>query len=148
MNAFKVTLLVIDHGNYGAHEIKTNLENEDFTNPKVMHIVSADIGEWKDSHPLNNRNAVYHEFDKLFSIDSTCICEGNWRNIIGESRPLFGRKYKDRSDRECTFIGVLDGEQDYYYTFMYDDGTLARLSCVGSIESFGYTLQDTNETIS
>lgn len=34
--------------------------------PKVMTTEEADIGEWTDDHPLNNRTTQYVEFERLF----------------------------------------------------------------------------------
>lgn len=55
MKAYKVTLLVIDHNEYGPEEIKVNIENEEYTSPRVIDITESDIGEWHDGHPLNGR---------------------------------------------------------------------------------------------
>lgn len=67
MKAYKVTLLVIDHEKMGEEAIRDNLENEEYTNPRVMEIESADIGEWSDSHPLNSRVTTKNEFNRLFN---------------------------------------------------------------------------------
>ena len=70
---------------------------------------------------------------------SECICEGNWRNIIKESEPKFGKTYLNtRNDVVHTFIGVMHCEDDYYYCMMSVEGRLERLSCVGAIEAFDY----------
>lgn len=68
--------------------------------------------------------------------DLQCICEGNWRKIIHDSAPLFGKKYKQR-DVEYIFCGVMHGDDDYYYC-MWKDNDMRLLSCVGSIEQHGF----------
>jgi predicted transcriptional regulator len=35
-------------------------------NPNVMDIVSVDIGEWHDEHPLNNYKTAEAEYNRLF----------------------------------------------------------------------------------
>lgn len=70
-----------------------------------------------------------------------CICRGNWREIVAESTPLLGRKYIGRDGKAYEFFGVVHSEDDYYYGMFSKDGHLNLLSCVGSIEGSGYTLQ-------
>ena len=74
--------------------------------------------------------------------DPDCICEGNWRLIIKEHEPLFNCRYKHRSSgRIYTFVGVVHAEDDYYY-LLWNANDTQLLSCVGSIENFGYELID------
>ena len=75
---------------------------------------------------------------------SECICEGNWRKIIEENTPLFGRKYKGRNGDIYTFCGVMWGDDDFYYS-MWREGDMQLLSCVGYIESFGFELVEDEE---
>ena len=70
MKAYKVTLIVVDHDNMGADEIKLNIENERYTNPRVTEIESVDIGEWGDDHPLNKRILPIAEINRIFPKDS------------------------------------------------------------------------------
>lgn len=73
MKAYKVTLLIIDHDELGADEIKVELENTKYANycisPNVMEVEEAEIGEWDGDHPLNQRDGKVVEFKKLFSND-------------------------------------------------------------------------------
>lgn len=60
--------------------------------------------------------------------------------IIQKEQDNFDKVYNDRKGVVHRFIGVLIGSDDYYYAMMPCDGSrkLQLLSCVGSIESFGY----------
>ena len=57
MKAYKVELLIIDHDELGAEDIKDELEHTNYANDCIMPTVQAiqcvDIGEWTDDHPLN-----------------------------------------------------------------------------------------------
>jgi len=77
--------------------------------------------------------------DKQDKAELACICKGNWRTIIKESEPLFGKKFKDTDGDVYVFIGVLHGDDDYYYC-MWRKENMSLLSCVGSIEQHGYSL--------
>ena len=70
--------------------------------------------------------------------DNGCICEGNWRKIVAESEPDFGKRFTDESGRTYTFFGIVHGSDDYYYG-MSDGEKVRLLSCVGSIEGHGFT---------
>ena len=73
--------------------------------------------------------------------DNECICKGNWRLIVKESEPFFGRRYRNEKGHQYYFVGVLHAEDDYYYAMMRcTDSKLMMLSCVGSIETMGFTL--------
>lgn len=79
---------------------------------------------------------------EIMETENRCICEGNWRNIINETQDLFDRKYLNRQGKECVFVGVVWGSDDFYYgMWEIETGKCALLSCVGSIEEgHGYTL--------
>lgn len=78
--------------------------------------------------------------------DAGCICHGNWRQIMAESRPLIGKEFVDSHGGRFVFFGVVDGEDDYYYgMWSRQKRRLALLSCVGSIEGHGYTLGDRHQ---
>lgn len=70
MKAYKITLLVIDFENVGAH-IPAMIENQKYPNyciaPKVKSVESVDIGEWSDEHPLNKRETANKEYKRLFN---------------------------------------------------------------------------------
>lgn len=70
MNAYKVELLIIDFENIGEHAIRGILYNAKFPNdcirPEIMKIISKDIGEWTDNHPLNSYVTMDDEYNKIF----------------------------------------------------------------------------------
>ena len=71
MKVYKVELMIIDFYGLGAREITTEIENTRYANhcisPEVMRITEKDIGELKDSHPLNSISHRTDEYDKLFA---------------------------------------------------------------------------------
>jgi len=68
-----------------------------------------------------------------------CVCRGNLRAIIKDCKPLFGSEFNHNSTgKTWTFVGLVCDSDDYYYG-MYRNGKYRLLSCVGSIECFGYT---------
>jgi hypothetical protein len=70
LKAYKIEVLIVDHDRLGAEGIKQELENTRFANdcisPNVMAVQEADIGEWEDTHPLNNYNTMAEEYARLF----------------------------------------------------------------------------------
>jgi hypothetical protein len=70
MKAYKIELLVIDMDYVGGEDIRDILENNRYDNdciaPIVMKVTEADIGEWRDGHPLNVRHTVDSEYERLF----------------------------------------------------------------------------------
>jgi hypothetical protein len=66
MKAYKVELLIIDLENTGESEIIELLENTRFIYPQVKDIISVDIGDWHDKHPLNLRETCEEEYKRLF----------------------------------------------------------------------------------
>ena len=73
------------------------------------------------------------------ALTDECICRGNWRQIVQECEPLLNRKYRTADGKEWRFFGVVHGADDYYYG-MCRSGEMQLLTCVGSIESQGFTL--------
>lgn len=69
-----------------------------------------------------------------------CICKGNWRLIVNECKHLIGEHYEGDDYRDYVFFGIVHAEDDYYYGMYSDEqgGRLRLLSCVGSIEMFGF----------
>lgn len=69
-----------------------------------------------------------------------CICKGNWGRIVSDTEHLFGRKYNHKGEAYI-FVGVLHGDDDYYYVMWNINTSISvLLSCVGSIEGWGYTI--------
>jgi hypothetical protein len=66
-----------------------------------------------------------------------CICKGNWRSIVAESEPLFDSRFVDEHGKEYRFAGIVHAADDYYYLMQSKEGTRL-LSCVGSIEGWGF----------
>jgi len=60
MKAFIVTLVIVDHDEVGATDIKQILEDTRYPNwciaPQVQTVVEHEIGEWTDKHPLNQKS--------------------------------------------------------------------------------------------
>lgn len=74
--------------------------------------------------------------------DPNCICRGNWRSIVKRAEPLIGRHYRGPDGKKYTFFGVVHGNDDFYYGMSRKGSKLQLLSCVGSIESYGFTPLD------
>lgn len=70
MKVHKIEIVVIDFDNMGSEEVVSTIENQKYPNycisPTVLNIISRDIGEWSDEHPLNNRFTYKEEISKLF----------------------------------------------------------------------------------
>ena len=70
MKAYKVTILIVDHDELGAADIKVEMENTNFANdclrPHVMEVEEADIGEWTGEHPLNQTATMYVAYEEIF----------------------------------------------------------------------------------
>jgi len=76
------------------------------------------------------------------SADSGCICAGNWRAIVKESERLIGKLFRSSDGDVYTLIGIVHGDDDYYYgMWSKDSAQLELLSCVGSIEGHGFSLE-------
>lgn len=100
-----------------------NLSQEDYDN------LVRDAMNWRAAS----------QADKLF--DPDCICQGNWRAIMKESRPLIGQRFRDSHGNEWHFFGVVDGEDDYYYGMSSRPGhRVLLLSCVGDLAGHRFTL--------
>ena len=74
MKAYKIEILIIDHDELGADEISNVLETARYPNhcisPDVKKVTEADIGEWRDDHPLNLRTQCDAEYERIFSENS------------------------------------------------------------------------------
>ena len=62
MKAYIVSVLIVDHDNLGEDEIKDIIENTKYPNhcilPNVVETKEFEIGEWRDSHPLNTQSGI------------------------------------------------------------------------------------------
>jgi len=76
--------------------------------------------------------------------DAACICRGNWRALVKEMGPKIGAIYTDINGKAWRFAGLLHADDDYYYC-MTRKGKAQFLSCVGSIEGFDFTPQDSDK---
>ena len=81
-------------------------------------------------------------------IDPNCICWGNWRAILKEVESLIGRDFlEERTGIVWRFFGLVHGDDDYYFGMYHSTGPgagkLCLSSCVGSLETNGYTLIET-----
>jgi len=70
MRIYKIEISIINFDNLPEDEIVSVIENAHYPNhcisPEVRKIESRDIGEWKDSHPLNYRSSFEEEYKRLF----------------------------------------------------------------------------------
>ena len=69
--------------------------------------------------------------------DDGCICRGNWQKLVKEYEPLIGKRYRDQQGKEWGFFGLVHAEDDYYFGMSSGSG-IRLLSCVGSIDAFGF----------
>ena len=71
MNAYKITVLVLDFDNVGAGNAGRMIETARYPNlcmsPQVLKIESRDIGEWPDNHPRNLRDLALAEIERLLT---------------------------------------------------------------------------------
>lgn len=72
MKVYRIDIMVIDHDDVGAEEIKDVIESHSFPNPypqtslNVMKVEEREIGEWDDDNPLNFISKRNEAFQKLF----------------------------------------------------------------------------------
>lgn len=55
MKAYKIEILVIDHDANGIDDTLEYLKRSPYVNPSIISHSQAEIGEWTDDHPLNNK---------------------------------------------------------------------------------------------
>jgi len=57
MKAYRITVLVIDFEGMSAQEVAGTIEHQKYPNwcisPTPLKVEEADIGQWRDDHPLN-----------------------------------------------------------------------------------------------
>lgn len=72
-----------------------------------------------------------------------------WAQLVAEYEPLIDRTFRaDKGDRPYVFFGLVHASDDYYFGMLaIDDGPrqLRLLSCVGDLESHGYTLLEDDD---
>lgn len=72
MKVHRVTLIVVDTDDLGALDVKEVLEETKYPNhcigPSVMQVDTVEV-EWSDDHPLNHRDTMRAEFERLFTKD-------------------------------------------------------------------------------
>ena len=71
-------------------------------------------------------------------IMTNCICKGNLQKIAKESEPILDTKWTDNAGNIWVFTGVMIASDDYYYVMWNQEFGSTFLSCVGSIEGFGF----------
>lgn len=68
---FKLEILIVDHDELGADEIKSVIENTKYPNwciyPSVMAMKERDIGEWHDEHPINKYDTMAKTYQDIFA---------------------------------------------------------------------------------
>lgn len=72
--------------------------------------------------------------------------DDNWAKLVEKYEPLIGGIYLDVNEKEWTFIGLLHGQDDFYYVMWqegvdppYYGGRTRLLTCVGSLAGIGFT---------
>lgn len=63
--------------------------------------------------------------------------DDNWAELVKDYEPLIGNKYIDEGGNEHIFIGLLHGQDDFYYV-MWRAGCVRLLTCVGVPEQMGF----------
>ena len=63
--------------------------------------------------------------------------DDNWTKLVEEYDPLIGNKYLDDEGNEYIFIGLLHGQDDFYFV-MWREKTVQLLTCVGVPEQMGF----------
>ncbi len=66
MKAYKIEVLVIDFESAGEQDIRQSIENCKYISAHCMNAKQADIGQWSDDHPLNQRDKMHQAYLDLF----------------------------------------------------------------------------------
>lgn len=96
-------------------------------------------------------DGVHPEFERGLQIGKAiesaegCICRGNWRAIIKDTQSHLDQCFIGDDGSEYYLIGILHASDDYYYAMRGGKHGLRLLSCVGSIEGFGFTRAESSE---
>lgn len=65
----------------------------------------------------------------------------SWKSLLERYEHLIGSQYKDPKNKTWIFVGLLHGEDDYYFVLNLVGSDICRLaSCVGSIEMADFRL--------
>lgn len=73
----------------------------------------------------------------------TYACD-NWNNLVDEYDSQIGKTYLDVYGNEHIFLGLLHGQDDFYYV-MWRDGKVTLLTCVGTPDNQGFQLSEARE---
>lgn len=68
----------------------------------------------------------------------------NWSRLVDECDSQIGKAYLDVYGNEHIFLGLLHGQDDFYYV-MCREGKVALLTCVGVPENQGFRLKPIQE---
>lgn len=79
--------------------------------------------------------------------DEGCICKGNWRLIVKEAEPFLNEPFLDENGKQFIFFGIVHSKDDYYYGVIDQERNVKLLSCVGSLETHGYTYYDWRKNV-
>ena len=72
---------------------------------------------------------------------NNCICEGNFRDLIYQYSPYFGKMYINKYSNTFILVGILFAEDDFYYSlYSPTDQRTYLYSCVGDLESYDFEL--------
>lgn len=100
--------------------------------------------EWKNKlsfDDLFKLQEIAFELQNLpyATVDSECICHGNWRKIIKDNEHLIGKIVSDNKGNLYYFYGIVHADDDYYYGLSAMDKKNKDIlsSCVGP---FDYTV--------
>lgn len=71
-------------------------------------------------------------------------CVGDtWISLLDKYEHLIGSKYKDKKNKTWIFMGLLHGEDDFYFVLNLVGSDICRLaSCVGSLEMDDFKLHE------
>jgi hypothetical protein len=71
MKVHKIEIIIVDHDELGATEIKQVIENSRYPNhcisPNVHNIKTIEIGAWDDNSPFNFITKQNAEFERIFN---------------------------------------------------------------------------------
>ena len=66
MKAYKIEMIIVDTANEGLDSILATVDCMRYHKADVISIVDADIGEWSDEHPLNQKGTKIYQKREYF----------------------------------------------------------------------------------